>query len=354
MQRFRCTCGQPLFFDNRKCERCGHPVGFDPVVRTMVTLSDARGGLWEESEENGRKSTYRFCANGIHNAACNWLIPFEDAQELCAACLLNRTIPDLSRPVNLERWTRLEAAKRRLLYTLLWLRLPIASHTQDPQAGLAFDFLEDSRSNPLIAGEPVATGHSNGVITINVMEADPVERVRAREHMNEQYRTLLGHMRHESGHYYWDRLIKDSSRLGPFREHFGDERSDYAAALDLHYRDGPPDEWAQSFISSYASAHPWEDWAETWAHYLHIVDTLDTAKDFGVIDRHESLAEGTDAFDASIAAWMEVSVMLNELNRSMGQGDGYPFVVPPTVVAKLRFVHDTVQEAGGVTGSPNG
>src|SRR5262249_50270393 len=155
-------------------------------------------------------------------------------------------------------------AKRRLVYTLLALNLPLVSRQEDRESGLSFEFLADP-ADP--AAPRVMTGHAGGVITVNVAEADDAERERRRLQMNEPYRPLLGAFRHEIGHYYWDRLIRGSARLAAFRETFGDERADYAEALDRHHAGGPPGDWQDRFVSAYASSHPWEDWAETWAHY---------------------------------------------------------------------------------------
>ena len=131
-------------------------------------------------------------------------------------------IPDLSLPENLSRWRALEAAKHRLFYTLFQLRLPVETQAESP-AGLAFQFLAD-----VGPGAPsVMTGHADGVITINLAEADDAERERRRQQMGELYRTLLGHFRHEIGHYYWDRLIANTPHLEEFRRIFGDERQDY-------------------------------------------------------------------------------------------------------------------------------
>jgi hypothetical protein len=164
---------------------------------------------------------------------------------------------------------------------------------------------------------------------------------------------LLGHLRHETGHYYWDRLIAGSTWLEPFRTLFGDETVDYAGALHNHYQQGPAANWQEHFVSAYASVHPWEDWAETWAHYLHLVDTLETASSFHLaIDAVElpfesfqtdSLAqpEAPNAveFLDLLNSWGRVTVVLNELSRSMGLPDFYPFVLSRDAVAKLHFVH---------------
>ena len=219
---------------------------------------------------------------------------------------------------------------------------------QDTQRGLAFDFLSSPPEGPR-----VLTGHADGIITINIEEANDSERERIREQLHEPYRTLLGHLRHEVGHYYWDRLIAGSAWIDDFRELFGDEREDYAAALQRNYQQGPAPGWEQRHVSAYASVHPWEDWAETWAHYLHMVDTLDTALSFGLDTRtldmdieafsRDALFRPNDAgakrFLSFVNAWIELSAVLNELSRSMGQPDLYPFALPRPAVAKLQFIH---------------
>ena len=211
---------------------------------------------------------------------------------------------------------------------------------------------------PIPPGAPsILTGHDNGVITINVAEADDAERERRRLQMHEPYRTLLGHFRHEVGHYYWDRLIKDSPRLEAFRAVFGDERKDYAQALQEYYQQGPPANWQQQFISIYASSHPWEDWAETWANYLHMTDTLETAATCGLMLHPGRKDEPTlpappkagpnTSFERLLEGWFPLTYVLNNLNRGLGLPDGYPFVLSTPTLDKLRFVHDTVHAAAG-------
>ncbi|MFN4088963.1 MAG: putative zinc-binding metallopeptidase [Alphaproteobacteria bacterium] len=355
MRLFECQhCGQLVYFENTHCERCGHSLGFRVEDMALHALTPAGNDLWRPVADPDR--TYRYCGNAAH-AACNWLVPAESTDgesALCVACSLNRTIPDLGDPENLQRWQRIETAKRRLVFSLLRLGLPIVPKIQDPEGGLAFDFLAGDASQ---GGTGVLTGHSEGLITLNVAEADDAWREKHRLDMGEPYRTLLGHFRHEVGHYYWDVLIRRRSHIGPYRALFGDERADYDAALEAHYRDGPPADWPQHFVSAYAAAHPWEDWAETWAHYLHVMDTLETAAAFNLRVRPEA---GTDPelstrfdfdpydgrpFDDLVAAWLPLTYAVNSLNRSMGQPDLYPFVLPPAVIGKLRFVHDLVIEA---------
>ncbi|SDM25050.1 hypothetical protein SAMN05421823_111222 [Catalinimonas alkaloidigena] len=353
MQLFKCThCGQLLYFENHHCEKCGYPLGFEPEKLKLVPLVPVHDAVFE-IYENGPE-TYRYCDNHQHGV-CNWLVPTDSPSAYCKACELNRTVPDLSNPDYVARWQTLEFAKHRLVYALLRMKLPLISKFQDPDKGLAFDFL----ANPTEEGAPrVLTGHADGLITINIEEADDLEREMARKNMDEAYRTVLGHFRHEVGHYYWDRLIADDGRQEAFRALFGDEQADYGEALEKHYETGPPDHWQEEYISAYATTHPWEDWAETWAHYLHIVDTLETAYSFGMSvspivadEADDSLEADMDRdpyrlkkFDGLINRWLPLTFAMNSLNRSMGHHDLYPFVIPPKVVEKLAFVHDVCKE----------
>lgn len=352
MKLFTCTaCGQTLYFHNVQCVRCGRRLGFAPDRMALVAVEGAGDGRWRVAGE-ADGSVYRLCANYVSHQACNWMVPDGVDATLCAACRLNRTIPDLSVPRNVTLWRRLQQEKNRLIYGLLSLGLPVASKRDDP-AGLAFDFLADSEPS-FREGSGVVIGHAEGVITLDIAEADDAVRERLRQQMAEPYRTILGHFRHESGHYYWDRLVKNSSWIETFRERFGDERADYGDALGRHYDQGPPADWPRRFVSAYASAHPWEDWAESWAHYLHMVDTLETAWEYGLrlAPRVEGgTSSGTAAFDpmasrdfsALVENWLRLTAALNSLNHSMGQGDAYPFVLSQPAIAKLALVHDIVR-----------
>jgi len=351
LQTHPCVCGNRLHFENNHCLQCGRLAGYLPDAGHMAGLDPAGDGAWR-SVELGRD--YRRCANDRDYQVCNWLVPVDDGHAYCASCRLNHIIPNLTEPRNLTRWYRVEVAKRRLLFTLARLDLPIVGRDEDPAHGLAFRFLADEDtydefSDSADGHRTVMTGHSSGVITINIAEAEDSERERVREQMNEGYRTLLGHFRHESGHYYWERLIGErADELTVFREHFGDEREDYAAALERYYREGPLPGWQSSWISAYASSHPLEDWAECWAHYLHVVDTLETARDMGLLPPAGATqpgADGLDDYDRLINDWAELSMSLNALNRSMGLGDAYPFCLSPGVRTKLRFVHELIARA---------
>jgi hypothetical protein len=353
MHSFHCDhCQQLIFFENVRCVRCDHLLAYLPDLEVVGSLEPVCGNLWRSPLPQAAGRLYRLCANYMQENVCNWAVPADDPQLLCQSCRLTRVIPDLSQPGNRVAWYQLEVAKRRLLYSLLHLGLPVVNKAEDPEHGLAYEFLAD----PDVPGAaPVLTGHSNGVITINIAEADDVEREKRRHQLHEPYRTLLGHFRHESGHYYWDRLLKDSDRLAAFRDVFGDERADYSAALTQHYQQGAPADWAQRFVSAYASAHPLEDWAETWAHYLHMTDALETAMSCGVALQplrpdEPALPSATQgarpgSFEDLINAWFPLTYMLNNLNRSLGLPDGYPFVLSTLAIAKLRFVHETIAKA---------
>jgi hypothetical protein len=359
---FRCRCGRPIFFRNSLCIGCSSPLGYLPDRSEVVALEPGSAeGRWRLPDETHE---YKSCANLNTPAGCNWLLRADEPTEFCIACRLNRTIPDVGDPDNQRYWGAIEAAKRRLVSQLLALGLPVRSKvSEDPERGVMFDFLRTTAD-----GKRVLTGHANGLITLNVEEADDAKREKIRHDLREPYRTLLGHFRHEIGHYYWDRLIWNSRWLEPFRGLFGDERADYSAALKANYENGPPSDWPTRFISSYASTHPWEDWAETWAHYLHVVDSLDTALGFGLdADDLETEAEpfprdalydpddpGADTFLSFLNAWIEMTMVLNELARSMGQPDFYPFVMSRPVVAKLQFIHLVVQDARRAEQQPAG
>ena len=347
MKIFHCDhCGNLVFFENVHCLSCGHALAYAPDVADVLSLEAGDDGLWVPAKRGAEGRRYRLCANYDRENVCNWAIPAADADPLCVSCRLTRTLPDLGVPGHKEAWFRLEVAKRRLVYALLGLGLPVVNKTVDAQRGLVFDFLADGET-------PVLTGHGDGVITINVAEADDAERERRRLQMHEPYRTLLGHFRHEIGHYYWDRLVlDDAARLAAFRALFGDERADYGAALRRHYDEGAPEQWQERFISAYATSHPWEDWAETWAHYLHMTDALETAAACGLSLRPRRADEPSlklageerprSPFERKIDAWFPLTYVLNNLNRGLGLPDGYPFVLSAPVIEKLGFVHDIV------------
>jgi hypothetical protein len=355
---YRCQCERPVFFNNSLCLGCNTPLGYEPELAEVRALQPGSApDTWQLYGEKPDAPSFRRCENFDSPAGCNWLVPAEREETLCRSCRLNRTIPALDNADNARWWRLIENAKRRLVAQLLSLGLPVRSKvSEDPQHGVMFDFLRSPEKGPR-----VLTGHANGLITLNVEEADDSKREKVRLQLHEPYRTLLGHFRHEIGHYYWDRLIFNTPWLEKFRELFGDERQDYAAALRRNYEQGPPADWFERHITSYASVHPWEDWAECWAHYLHVVDSLDTALGFGlrgedveatvepfsVNDLYDPAAPDAQRVILLVNSWVQLTTVLNELARSMGQHDFYPFVMSRPVLRKLHFIQIVVKDARG-------
>jgi hypothetical protein len=338
MQSFTCdTCGGALYFENDTCLRCGSTVGFRPDRLVMATAAAAdAAGL-------GR------CDNWLAHAACNWFTDGGDGgldggKGYCIACGLNEVVPDLADAQQRALWIDTERAKRRLLFTLLELELPFGAFGE--KQALRFRLLAGTGGGE----KPVLTGHADGCLTVNVAEADDAHRETQRLRLNERYRTMLGHLRHEIGHYYWYRLVGGTPLMPKFRERFGDETADYAEALRRHYEEGPAEGWEGSFVSAYASVHPWEDFAESFAHYIHILDTLETASASGVtvggreLSSPLPLAAGR-SFAEVLADWAPLTVCLNQLNRSMGMPDAYPFVIAPPIVGKLELIHEVCMQA---------
>ena len=353
MKIFQCqNCGQIVFFENTYCVSCQSQLGFLPAEMTLLTLSTHDQGI---SNFANPEQQLKYCQN-FQMGGCNWLLPADSKDCFCLACQLNNLIPDLSDEEHRLEWVRIEVAKHRLVYELLSLGLPVVGKNLDPETGLSFDFL----SNDMMEnGEQVMTGHMQGLITLNTDEADPVLRERIKAQMAEPYRTLIGHFRHEIGHYYWDLLVRpNANKLEMFRALFGDEGENYQEALNQHYQDGPPADWREQFVSAYASSHPWEDWAETWAHYLHLIATMQTAQSYGLglqpalpspsnralsmdLTLNYDLLEHRD-MEFILTDWLKLTLAVNSLNRSMGQSDLYPFVLPARVREKLQFIHQFI------------
>jgi hypothetical protein len=331
MLSFACEhCGNLVFFENTVCLHCQTPQGFVPDFLQLVALEGERVNLHR-------------CANA-ELAQCNWMVDRVDT--LCRSCELTRTRPNDSDAEGLRGFTLAEAAKRRVVFALLELELPGV----DP-AQLRFDLLSSQQ-------EAVTTGHADGVITVDLAESDDARRERRRTELGEPYRTMLGHLRHELGHYFQPLLIIEDAEWDRCRELFGDERIDYQEALDRHYDQGTPLGWEARHVSAYATMHPWEDWAETFAHYLHIRDTLQTAAEYGVtvhgpraVTNDGSLTAspqpetGEGSFAEVLDNWLPLTYALNAVNRSMGRDGLYPFTLASPVIEKLAFLHDRVQAA---------
>ena len=374
MKTFQCNCTDKstLFFESSHCLSCGRTVGLDDDFDQIEPYElDKETGLFFKASEP--QIFYKKCDNNREYHVCNGMVnlntfvPVEDSDEcLCFACRFNETVPNLTIEGHIPLWKKMETAKRRALYTLKALPVPLRNIKQDPENGLSFDFttdrdVKDHFASKLPDHETVFTGHDCGHITINLAEADDVARSQTKFAMGERYRTLLGHFRHELGHYYFDQLISNSSQKHALcKQYFGDDELDYQEALKQHYEQGAPENWRDTFISSYATMHPYEDWAETWAHYMHIIDTLETAQNYSITGSTDHAKEETEEMDelrlpqdayyfsaqTSITeildTWIDFSVILNSLNRSMGLPDAYPFVLTQAVRTKLTFIHHAI------------
>jgi len=364
VRNFSSPSGETIWFHNSKLVSTGQEVGYFPGVDEMLVLHPKTSLTFVGKGPQGIEREVKKCQNAIEHQVCNWLILAESDRVFCLACDLNRVIPDLSVPQNYERWSQIEAAKRRALYQILKLQLPVISKAKDEARGLAFAFMADIQPGGLIESfygeQRVVTGHSNGLITINIEEADDIVREKNRLRMLEPYRTLLGHFRHEIAHYYWDLFILNTDEMKTFEKIFGDWRLDYSSALQAYYQQGPRSGWPDEFISAYSTAHPWEDWAETWAHYMHITGTLETAHSHDMLRRaelfpiEEAYWNRTDAplfglldFDIILESWLNLSTLLNDLNVSMGHSFAYPFTIGQKAKTKLAYVHEVIGKCSG-------
>ncbi len=332
MRSDTCQCGQTLFFDNTRCIRCESSVGWCYSCRRIVTLIPTLDGGFQCHHDECQAKLAK-CYNDTTNQICNWTVPAGSEQTYCDSCQLTDVIPNLSEAEHHSQWFRLEAAKRRLLYALDLLGLPYRRSDPEANPPLRFQFLEASPT-----GKPVTTGHENGCITLNLDEADDVEREKARVEFQEPQRTLIGHFRHEIGHYYWDVLVA-GQREESFRETFGDERSPtYAEAQKRHYENGPFPDWKQNYISAYATMHPWEDFAESFAGYLDMFSLLDTARQQGLMDGLPH------TFAERITAYQRLAVIMNEMTRERGLLDLVPEVITKQVGEKLSWIHRLVED----------
>lgn len=359
MKTVKCSCSSrvTLFFESFMCTACGKVVGVtgeEPYAQSF-NFDEQAQVYWLEQQPTKH---YKRCINYSDLNVCNGMLPVDavDAQgvpiDLCFYCKFTEIIPNLYVEEHLNLWAKMEAAKRRALNTIKSLKLPLHTRHECVDSGLIFNFCVDRDARDhfethLEGEEKVFTGHDNGCITINLAEADDVARTKAQLKLNEQYRTLLGHFRHELGHYYFDRLILPDERKHQLcKAVFGDDEADYTLAMRNYYNEGPPVNWQGLYISEYASMHPWEDWAETWAHYMHITDALETFADHGGIFKTAAdlprLSPSADNFNSQIDAWVQLSLALNSLNRSMGIQDAYPFVVTDQIKEKLNFIHKAI------------
>lgn len=351
MRAFVCQCGNSAFFENTQCLSCARGLGWCPTCQNMTTLlpqkEEGRFRCGNAECNSLLAKCHNFAVESVCNRCCAVSEGPEAPKEFCDYCRFNDTVPDLTVPGNREMWRRLEVAKRRLLYTLDLLSLPYGRTEDGVDPPLTFDFKADTTTKPrwwwsMGKEERVYTGHAQGRITINVREADTVEREKARVLFQEAHRTVIGHFRHEIAHYYWQMLIENVCEP-KFKVVFGDHESpSYSDAQKRYYKEGPLADWHTKFVSAYATMHPWEDFAETFATYLDMVSVLDTAM-------HMKVAESCDPIEATLPDMVEryasLGVVLNEMNRAMGLTDLVPEVFGDAITAKLQYVHDLVRSA---------
>ncbi len=347
MDTFQCTCGGRLFFNNTVCIGCESEVGWCETCRNVAPIVPVNGRYSCGNPKCG--SAVAKCTNYSVEAVCNRMFAMDPSIEqpvanpltgvgLCKACRLNNIVPDLNVEDNRRRWAKLELAKRQLLYQLDDLGLRYAPEDVGEEKPLQFDFKANTNE------ESVLTGHADGLITINLNEADSVERERVRKQMHEPHRSLIGHFRHEVGHYYWMTLVEGKSEA-ECNAVFGDCRATpYAAALEKHYVNGAAPGWQGRYVSAYATSHPWEDFAETWGFYLDMWEVLTTT--------HYHLPRLTaDAktlpIEALAKTYQQLGVFFNEVNRSMGLKDLVPEVISDEVVKKLAFLHQLMRGQAG-------
>jgi hypothetical protein len=357
MRTFSCSCGNLLFFDNSICMCCKREVGWCPQCRHITDVTTGNDGAFICPR---CETTLVKCANYASSNVCNRFVIRRvgegsqgqtSAGIFCDCCRFNRIIPDLKIKGNREKWYRLEAAKRRTLYDLDLLGLPFGDSRDNITPALVFEFkgdpILDKNYRGVVGGQKVYTGHDNGVITINIQEADDIEREKLRVNMHEAQRSLLGHFRHEFGHYIWDVMIKGKME-NSFIAMFGDHNNPaYEVALQDYYKNGPKPDWLLNYVSAYATMHPWEDFAETFAVYLDMASSLDTAC-------HQQLIPSVDPKDpdAMVDAYKKLGIALNEMNRTIGMLDFLPELFAKPIRDKLRFIHGLTRNSSRPAGNP--
>ncbi len=349
MRGFACpVCHNFTPFESDRCPNCQASVGLHLPSKSMIaTVRDSAvvdGQRWVRCTQSG-------------NLGCNWLVPEEQAVEQRGRCLADSLIrrePAPDDTMAREKLVPTAQALRRLIYQLTDIGLPVEPFWRR-DGGLAFDLLSSYTT-----GDKVLIGHADGVITIDLVETLDAYRETLRVALGEPYRTMLGHFRHEVGHYYQNILVEKGSGamqyLQECRELFGDERTSYSDQIARHYTFGAPDQWQDSFISEYATMHPWEDFAECFAHYLHITDTIDTCREAGMVLTADKVRftvprdiEALESYadvpvERLLFDWKWMSMFFNRVNTAMGKNPLYPFIIPPPVIAKLGFVHRVIRD----------
>ncbi len=352
MRLHHCShCGQQVYFENTICTACGNALGLltDSLEMRAFGPQYADGSWPQLHPKLGYEATrWRPCERRITADLCNWMVPAGSNSLRCRSCQLTDPASSDSPAASAQRG-KAELEKRRLLYSLFGLGLPLRPKTHaDDLHGLAFRWLSPGDDQTAL------TAHANGLVSLNLQEVDDVHRESARVQFGESQRTVLGHLRHEVSHHLYQRFVSGTRFMEPFRLHFGDERQDYASTLARYYANGPISNWRDWTISAYAGSHPWEDWAETCAHYLLILDAVDTAAAWGLHLRPNLHGPGPACAPQMPTAgrtaqallfddWMPVARFLNAMSRSIGIGDSYPYSVPQPLLGKLRFVQEVIQ-----------
>jgi hypothetical protein len=339
MHVFRCDhCDEVVAFDAASCPTCRTQLGYVSEQGTIRALTPASPVLFEVAGHDGR---WWRCLNTAWG--CNWMLPASTGDVWCRSCRLTRGRPDQFRRDAVEVWAKAEAAKRRLVHQLDALGLPVEPRSDEHPDGVAFDLVHLTEDTPV-------TGHLHGVVTLDLAEADDQHRDRVRRLLGEPYRSVIGHLRHEMGHYYLERLVVRTDQLDAFRRLFGDERADYRRAMDTHYGSVAPAFDPSRYVSAYAVSHPLEDWAESFAHYLHVVDATETAvaHHLGCSPADHRSGVGsrrTVEFGDVLDEWRAINLGLTAVAESLGVAPLYPFELVGAVADKLAFVHDRVAAA---------
>lgn len=339
MHVFHCDrCGAILPFDAATCGSCDAIIGYVGDDRRLRVLSPTADPAVFRLD--GADQLVWHCLNAAWG--CNWTVPNEADNTWCRSCQLTRGRPDVGRPDAVAAWVEAEAAKRRLVHQLDGVGLPIVVRSDANPDGLAFDLVH-------LPGEGGITGHLDGVVTLDLTETDEVHRDDLRRRLGEPFRTVIGHLRHEVGHHYWGYLVQPGDGLDEFHDLFGDPELDYAAAIDQYYATATADWDATRFISSYATSHPHEDWAETWAHYLHITDALDTAVAHDLVPPDSAgllIGDHVGAleFGEILDAWRPINRAVSAVAATLGTPPPYPFEPSGRVIDKLSFVHRRLRD----------
>ena len=335
MRIFHCDrCDHAVPFSAQRCAVCDASLGYVADERTIHVLSDTPETAVFALADG--RTVWR-CLNAAWG--CNWVVPAASDNPWCRSCQLTRGRPDEARHDAIEAWITAEAAKRRLVHQLDELSLPVEARSAAAPDGLAFDLV-------YLPGEAQITGHLDGLVTLDLAEIDDRHREDLRKMLGEPFRTVIGHLRHEIGHHYWGRLVGQSNDVAGFRQLFGDETADYRGAIDQFYANADEAWDHRRFVSPYAAAHPFEDWAETFAHYLHIMDAIDTATAYELVPAEPPGAKGDasphDWFEAMLNAWRPINDAVNAVAESLGAAPLYPFDPVGIVIDKLAFVHQQV------------